>query len=111
MFNYNENTEWYFEKEKDDDVKIYSTNEAKLEVKRGEKKIKQHKEVTYLGCIFDSNLSGEGMAVKVLNKVNSRLRFFYRKQNLLNAPLRRLLCNALIQPHFDYACHTWTPIY
>ena len=21
--------------------------------------------------------------------------------------LRRMLCNALIQPHFDYACSTW----
>ena len=62
-----------------------------------------------MGCIFDSNISGEGMAVKVLNKVNSRLRFLYRKQSLLNTPLRRLLCNALIQPHFDYACHTWLP--
>ena len=77
--------------------------DVKLEVKRGEIKIKQHKEVTYLGCIFDSNISGEGMAVKVLNKVNSRLRFLYRKQSLLNTPLKRLLCNALIQPHFDYA--------
>ena len=49
------------------------------------------------------------MAVKVLNKVNSRLRFLPRKQSILNDPLRRLLCNALIQPHFDYASHAWYP--
>ena len=49
------------------------------------------------------------MAVKVLKKVNSRLRFLYRKHNVLNAPLRRLLCNALIQPHFDYASQSWFP--
>ena len=49
------------------------------------------------------------MAVKVCHKVNSRLRFLYRKQNILNAPLRRLLCNALIQPQFDYACQIWFP--
>ena len=83
--------------------------DAKIEISRGETKIKQHKEVNYLGCIFDSNLSGGGMAVKVLKKVNSRLRFLYRKQNVLNAPLRRLLCNALIQPHFDYASQSWFP--
>ena len=71
--------------------------------------MKQHEEVTYLGCILDCNLSGEGMSIKVLNKVNSTLRFLYREQNLLNTPLRRLLCNTLIQPHFDYACHTWLP--
>ena len=83
--------------------------DLQLEINRGDVKIKQHTEVKYLGCIFDSNLSGGGMAVNVLNKVNSRLRFLYRKQNVLNAPLRRLLCNALIQPHFDYACQTWFP--
>ena len=49
------------------------------------------------------------MAVKVLNKVNSTLRFLYRKQSILNGPLRRLLCNALIQPHFDYASQAWYP--
>ena len=25
----------------------------------------------------------------------------------LTPTLRRLLCNALIQPHFDYACYAW----
>ena len=65
----------------------------------GEIEIKQHKEVIYLVCIFDCNTSGEDMAVKVLNKVNSRLRFLYRKQSILNGPLRRLLCNAFIQRH------------
>ena len=49
------------------------------------------------------------MAIKVLNKINSRLRFLYRKQSILNGPLRRLLCNALIQPHFDYVSPTWYP--
>ena len=83
--------------------------DPKLQISRGDVNIKQHYEVKYLGCIFDSNLSGASMAIKVLDKVNGRLRFLYRKQNLLSAPLKRLLCNALIQPHFDYACQTWFP--
>ena len=33
--------------------------------------------------------------------------FLYRKQSFLNSKLRRMLCNALIQPHFDYACSAW----
>ena len=41
--------------------------------------------------------------------MNSRLRFLYRKQDVLNASLKRLLCNPLIQPHFDYACQAWYP--
>ena len=50
------------------------------------------------------------MAAKVLNTVNNRLKFLYRKQKFLSLSLRRLLCNALIQPHFDYACVAWYPI-
>ena len=33
----------------------------------------------------------------------------YRKNRFLSLRLRRLLCNALIQPHFDYACSAWYP--
>ena len=43
------------------------------------------------------------MALKVINKINSRLKFLNRKNKFLTPVLRRLLCNALIQPHFDYA--------
>ena len=47
------------------------------------------------------------MATRTLDKINGMLRFLYRKQNFLDFPLRRLLANALIQPHFDYACSAW----
>ena len=63
--------------------------------------------VTYLGCLLDETLSREPMALKVINKINNRLRFLYRKNNFLSPPLRRLLCNSLIQPYFDYACSAW----
>ena len=49
------------------------------------------------------------MALKVLKKVNGRLRYLYRQGKYLNPRLRRMLCNALIQPHFDYACSAWYP--
>ena len=49
------------------------------------------------------------MATKVLSLANSRLKFLYRKQKFSTLPLRRLLCNALIQPHCDYACSAWCP--
>ena len=47
------------------------------------------------------------MGLHVLNKLNSKLKFLYRKSRFLSLPLRRLLCNALIQPHFDFACTAW----
>ena len=54
-----------------------------------------------VGCILDEALSGESMAIPVINKINSRLRFLYRQNRILNVSLRTLLCNAMIQPFFD----------
>ena len=81
-----------------------------LNLKYGDIEIKQHSRVTYLGCILDNILSGEHMAAKVLNTVHNRLKFLYHKQKFLSLSLRPLLCNALIQPHFDYACTAWYPL-
>ena len=71
--------------------------------------IKQHSCVSYLGCLLNQTLSGENMALQVINKTNARLRFLYRNNQFLTQNLRRLLCNALIQPHFDYASSAWFP--
>ena len=49
------------------------------------------------------------MVTKVLSLINGRLKFLYRKQKFLTYSLHRLLCNALIQPHYDYACSAWYP--
>ena len=54
-------------------------------------------------------MSGESMAHKVISKVDARFKFFHRKNKYLTPNLRRLLCNALIQPNFDYACSGWYP--
>ena len=80
-----------------------------LDIRHGDKKIKQHPQVTYLGCVLDSSLNGESMALHALTKVNAKLKFLYRKRSFLSTCLRRLLCNALIQPHFDFACLAWYP--
>ena len=80
-----------------------------LDIRRGDIKIKQYNQATYLGCILDNKLSGESMAIQALGKINGRLKFLYRKQKFLTNGLKRLLCNALIQPHFDFACLAWYP--
>ena len=49
------------------------------------------------------------MATHVINKVNSRLKLLYRQNNFLDISQRRVLCNAMIQPFFDYACNAWYP--
>ena len=65
--------------------------------------------IKYLGCLMDETMSGEAMALNVIHKINNKLKFLYRKNDFLTPTLRRLLCNALIQPHFDYACSAWYP--
>ena len=52
-------------------------------------------------------MSGESISHKVISKANVRLNFLYRK-NKYSTP-SRLLCNALIQSHFDYASSVWHP--
>ena len=49
------------------------------------------------------------MALKVINKIDDSLKFLYRKNIYLAPYLKGLLCIALIQPHFDYACSAWYP--
>ena len=84
-------------------------NIRQLDIKYNDINIKQHSEVTYLGCVLDLSMSGEPMALKVINKINGKLKFLYRKNRFLSLELRRMPCNALIQPHFDYACPAWYP--
>ena len=42
------------------------------------------------------------MALKIINKINSRFKILHRKNKSLTPKLRRLLCNAFTQCHFDY---------
>ena len=49
------------------------------------------------------------MAYKTIKKINSGLNYLFRKKHFLTTSLRRLLCNALIQPYLDYACTAWYP--
>ena len=57
---------------------------------------------------MDETKFGEPMALKVMNKINRKLKFLYRKNSFLIHGLRKMLCNTLIQ-HFDNACPTWYP--
>ena len=39
--------------------------------------IKQHSHVTYLGCMLGDSMSGDRVALKVLNKINGKLKFLH----------------------------------
>ena len=84
-------------------------NIRKLNIRCKEINIKQQAQVTYFRCVLDKSMSGEPMALKFVNKINRELKFLYRKNKFPTPELRRVLCDALIKPHFDYACIAWYP--
>ena len=47
------------------------------------------------------------MAHRVLKKINTKLNLLLRQTIYFNYSSRRLLCNALIEAHFDYGCTSW----
>ena len=51
-----------------------------LDIRYYTMQIKQQHTVSYLGCALDESRSGETMVLKVISKINCRLRFFYRKK-------------------------------
>ena len=82
---------------------------GRIDISYKDIKIKKYSKVTYLGCVLGERLTGESMAMQDCTKVTSKLKFLYRKNRFLSKDLRRFLCNALIQSHFDYACAPWYP--
>ena len=58
-------------------------NIRQLIIKYKDINIKQHLEVTCLGCVLDEMMSGESMALKVINKINGKLKFLYGKNRFL----------------------------
>ena len=79
----------------------------KLEIVCNNIRINQHFRANYLGCILEETMSGKPMVHKVICKINARLKFLHRKNKSFTPNLHLLYCNALIQPHFDYACSVW----
>ena len=62
----------------------------KLNIKYRNIQIKQHSKVKYFGCMLDETMSGETMALSLINKINNKPNFLYRKNRFLPPTLRRL---------------------
>ena len=89
--------------------KLKLKNAGKLNIMYNGIEIKQYFKITYLGCLLDETISRKSMALKAIKKINQKLKFLCRKNRFLTPELRRVLCNAIIQPHFDYLCSAWYP--
>ena len=102
----------YFGEDKTKSILFAPLNKCKkllkLNISYRSLKIKQClEEVTYLSCI-ETNLRRVN-GTNIVSKINIYLIFFHQKNKFLPPQLRWLLCNALIQPHFNYACSAGTP--
>ena len=49
------------------------------------------------------------MALKIKNKIDVNIKFFYRKNSFLTRDLRGIFYNVIIEPYFDNACLVWFP--
>ena len=86
---------------------IRKLKETSLTIMCKGNQIEQKDHVNYLGLRLDNTLSGDNIAKDVIAKCNNRLKFLYRNGHSLNIHTKKLLCSALIQCHYDYACSSW----
>ena len=62
-------------------------NAKSLNIVYNDIEIKQHAKFKYLGRVLDESVSGESMALNVIDKINSRLEFVHRQNQFLTTPL------------------------
>ena len=61
------------------EVTFKRKNTKIFHIKYGDIQIKQHSKVKYIGCLLDETMSGEAMALNVVNNINNKLEFFIIK--------------------------------
>ena len=101
--------DWFFRLGKDKTESILFVSKRKIKkvrnliIKYKVIQIKQYSKAAYLYCIIDEALSRESMTLKIISKVNSKPKILHSKNKFLTPAQCRLLCNALIQPYFDFS--------
>ena len=85
-------------------IEINRTNRYLLQGHQNQAVLKGDLSWMCFGWMLNRGIYGKG-----LHKSYLKTKIFIEKNRFLSKDLRRLLCNALIQPHFDYACAAWYP--
>ena len=85
--------------------KIRLARTDSLKIYCGSVTIESKSNITYMGLMFDSAISFSSMGNSVITKVNAKLKFLYKKSAFVGTNERTLLCSALVNPHFEYACN------
>ena len=69
--------------------------------------IKRVKCAKVLGVEIDGNLNWENYIEYIASKVSSGIGALKKLKEFVDRDTLVLVCNALIQPHFDYCCEIW----
>ena len=76
---------------------VYSSKRCNLEpVEELDTQEKRQKSSSKSMCLRSLFLSGFTMALRVLDKINARLNFLFRENQVLDVLFQRFICNALI---------------
>ena len=84
--------------------KEWNLGDNKFTVHFGDEKAMKTKHITW------KLLSKIAQYCRISQMLPCLVKLLWRQSNYLNYSSRRLLCNALIQPHFDYGCTSWYPL-
>ena len=64
--------------------------------------------VKYLGVTFEENMSWNEQAKSVRQKAYLSIHKIKRISNLIDVHTKKLLLNALVMPHINYCCSSWS---
>jgi hypothetical protein len=78
-----------------------------LELRVADDLIEQVSEFKYLGIWLDSKVKFSTHISKVAAKISSKLGLLSRIRHFLPMKQRKMMFNALVLPHFDYAASVW----
>ncbi len=78
-----------------------------LNLKVGDKHIKQINEAKLLGIIIDESLTWDKHIYKMCNKISKELDLLKRLKKFIPCNTLIMLFNSLVLPHFDYANVGW----
>ena len=82
-------------------------NSSKIQVQLAGKQLKFSNNINFLGIIFDEKLCFSDHVKKVRAKLSRSLGMLNRAKNFIPLKSRKLLYNALIQPHLSYGIELW----
>ena len=82
-------------------------NSSKIQVQLAGKQLKFSNSINFLGIIFDEKLCFSDHVKKVRAKLSRSLGMLNRAKNFIPLKSRKLLYNALIQPHLSYGIELW----